>query len=226
MKIFTFIFARGGSKGIKDKNIVKINNRPLIYYSIEIAKKISGEDVYVSTDSLKIKKISEKYGAKVIFRPKNLSKDNSPEILAWKHAIKYLNRKNIFFDIFLSLPTTSPLRSLKDIWKVIKLLKKCDFVVTGSASKRSPWFNMLKVEKNLNAKILMQQQTKYINRQLAPRTYDLTTVAYASRPSYIMRMKNIFDGKVKLSEIPISRALDIDELFDLKIVKLLMKRWI
>ena len=55
MKIFTFIFARGGSKGIKDKNIVKINNRPLIYYSIEIAKKISGEDVYVSTDSLKIK---------------------------------------------------------------------------------------------------------------------------------------------------------------------------
>lgn len=224
MKIFSFIFARGGSKGIKDKNIVKINNRPLIYYSIVIAKKISGEDVYVSTDSLKIKKISEKYGAKVIFRPKNLSKDNSPEILAWKHAIKYLNRKNIFFDIFLSLPTTSPLRSLKDIRRVIKLLKKCDFVVTGSVSKRSPWFNMLKVENNLNAKIFLQQKKKYTNRQLAPRTYDLTTVAYASRPSYIMRMKNIFDGKVKLSEIPTSRALDIDEVFDLKIAKLLMKR--
>jgi CMP-N-acetylneuraminic acid synthetase len=223
MKIFSFIFARGGSKGIKDKNIVKINNRPLIYYSIVIAKKISGEDVYVSTDSLKIKKISEKYGAKVIFRPKNLSKDNSPEILAWKHAIKYLNRKNIFFDTFLSLPTTSPLRSLKDIRRVIKLLKKCDFVVTGSVSKRSPWFNMLKVENNLNAKILLQQKKKYTNRQLAPRTYDLTTVAYASRPSYIMRMKNIFDGKVKLSEIPTSRALDIDEVFDLKIAKLLMK---
>jgi N-acylneuraminate cytidylyltransferase len=223
MKIFSFIFARGGSKGIKDKNIVKINNRPLIYYSIVIAKKISGEDVYVSTDSLKIKKISEKYGARVIFRPKNLSKDDSPEILAWKHAIKHLNRKNIFFDIFLSLPTTSPLRSLKDIRRVIKLLKKCDFVVTGSVSKRSPWFNMLKVEKNLNAKIFFQQKKKYTNRQLAPRTYDLTTVAYASRPSYIMRMKNIFDGKVKLSEIPTSRALDIDEVFDLKIAKLLMK---
>jgi len=224
MKIFSFIFARGDSKGIKDKNIVKINNRPLIYYSIVIAKKISGEDVYVSTDSLKIKKISEKYGAKVIFRPKNLSKDNSPEILAWKHAIKYLNSKNIFFDTFLSLPTTSPLRSLRDIRRVIKLLKKCDFVVTGSVSKRSPWFNMLKVEKNLNAKIFLQQKNKYTNRQLAPRTYDLTTVAYASRPSYIMRMKNIFDGKVKLSEIPTSRALDIDEIFDLKIAKLLMKR--
>jgi CMP-N-acetylneuraminic acid synthetase len=224
MKIFSFIFARGGSKGIKDKNVVKINNRPLIYYSIVIAKKISGEDVYVSTDSLKIKKISEKYGAKVIFRPKNLSKDNSSEILAWKHAVKYLNRKNIFFDIFLSLPTTSPLRSLKDIMQVIKLLKKCDFVITGSVSKRSPWFNMVKVEKNLNAKLLMQQKTKYTNRQLTPRTYDLTTVAYASRPSYIMRMKNIFDGKVKLSEIPTSRALDIDELFDLKIAKLLMKQ--
>lgn len=224
MKIFSFIFARGDSKGIKDKNIVKINNRPLIYYSIVIAKKISGEDVYVSTDSLKIKKISEKYGAKVIFRPKNLSKDNSPEILAWKHAIKYLNSKNIFFDTFLSLPTTSPLRSLRDIRRVIKLLKKCDFVVTGSVSKRSPWFNMLKVEKNLNAKIFLQQKNKYTNRQLAPRTYDLTTVAYASRPSYIMRVKNIFDGKVKLSEIPTSRALDIDEVFDLKIAKLLMKR--
>jgi N-acylneuraminate cytidylyltransferase len=121
------------------------------------------------------------------------------------------------------LPTTSPLRSLKDIRRVIKLLKKCDFVVTGSVSKRSPWFNMLKVEKNLNAKIFFQQKKKYTNRQLAPRTYDLTTVAYASRPSYIMRMKNIFDGKVKLSEIPTSRALDIDEVFDLKIAKLLMK---
>jgi len=224
MKLFSFIFARGGSKGIKNKNITKINGKPLIFYSISLAKKISGKNVYVSTDSLSIKKISEKYGASVIMRPKNISKDKSLEIFAWKHAINYLNKRNIFFDTFLSLPTTSPLRNLNDIKKTINLLKKCDFVVTGSISKRSPWFNMVQVNKDLNVELLVKNKKKFSRRQDVPKTYDLTTVAYAAKASYILSMKNIFDGRVKLSEIPAHRALDIDDKFDLKIAKLLMKK--
>jgi N-acylneuraminate cytidylyltransferase len=224
MKLFSFIFARGGSKGIKNKNITKINGKPLIFYSISLAKKISGKNIYVSTDSPRIKKISEKYGASVIMRPKNISKDKSLEIFAWKHAINYLNKRNIFFDTFLSLPTTSPLRNLNDIKKTINLLKKCDFVVTGSISKRSPWFNMVQVNKDLNAELLVKNKKKFSRRQDVPKTYDLTTVAYAAKASYILSMKSIFDGRVKLSEIPAHRALDIDDKFDLKIAKLLMKK--
>lgn len=223
-KIFSFIFARGGSKGIKNKNIIKINGKPLIYYSILLAKKISGKNVYVSTDSLQIKNISEKYGASVIMRPKNISKDNSIEIFAWKHAVKYLNKKNIFFDTFLSLPTTSPLRNLYDIKKAVTLLKKCDFVVTGNISKRSPWFNMVKADKYMNVELLIKKKEKFIRRQDTPKTYDLTTVAYVAKASYILSMKSIFDGEVKLSEVPANRALDIDDKFDLKIAKLIMKR--
>ncbi len=223
-KIFSFIFARGGSKGIKNKNITKINGKPLIYYSILLAKKISGKNVYISTDSLKIKNISEKYGASVIMRPKNISKDKSLEIIAWKHAVNYLNKKNIFFDIFLSLPATSPLRNLYDIKKAINLLKKCDFVVTGNISKRSPWFNMVKADKYLNVELLMKNKKKFSRRQDVPKSYDLTTVAYVAKASYILSMTGIFDGKVKLSEVPPNRALDIDDKFDLKIAKLLMKR--
>ena len=148
-KIFTFIFARGGSKGIKNKNIIKINNKPLIYYSIILGKKISGNNVFVSTDSKKIANISKKYGASIIKRPKILSGDNSAEVDAWKHAVNYLKNKNIFFDTFLSLPTTSPLRSLKDIMNVLNMLKGSDLVVTGSISKRSPWYNMVKKNKKI-----------------------------------------------------------------------------
>ena len=226
MKIFSFIFARGGSKGIKNKNISKINGKPLIFYSIFLAKKISGKNVYVSTDSLSIKKISEKYGASVIMRPKRISKDKSSEIFAWKHAINYLNKRNIFFDTFLSLPTTSPLRNLYDIKKAINLLKKCDIVVTGCISKRSPWFNMVQADKNLNVKLLIKNKKKFSRRQDVPKTYDLTTVAYVAKASYILKMKDIFSGAVKLSEIPPKRALDIDDKFDLKIAKLLMKKQI
>lgn len=223
-KIFTFIFARGGSKGIKNKNITKINNRPLIYYSIKLGKKISGKNVFVSTDSKKIASISKKYGAIIIKRPNSLSGDKSSEIKAWKHAINFLNKKNIFFHTFLSLPTTSPLRNLKDITNVISMLKKCDIVVTGSASKRSPWYNMVKKNNNNYAVPLFINKKKYTRRQDVPKTYDLTTVAYASRPEYILKMKNIYEGKVKLCIIPHSRSLDIDNKFDLKIAKLLLKK--
>ena len=224
-KIFSFIFARGGSKGVKNKNIVKINKKPLIYYSIQIAKKISKDNVYVSTDCKKISNLSQKYGAKVINRPSIISGDNSPERDAWIHAIKFLKKKNINFDIFLSLPTTSPLRSLQDIKRSLKLIKKCDFVFTGTKSKRSPWFNMVKVNKSKSLELLLKKNSlKVVTRQMTPHSYDLTTVAYVSRPNYILQRKNFFSGKVMLNEIPECRSLDIDTNFDLKIARLLMKK--
>ena len=70
----------------------------------------------------------------------------------------------------------------------------------------------------------MKNKVKFSRRQDVPKTYDLTTVAYVAKASYILKMKGIFSGAVKLSEIPSKRALDIDDKFDLKIAKLLMKK--
>ena len=111
-----FIFARGGSKGIKNKNIVKINGKPLIAYTIEFAIKNKIFDkIFISTDDDKIKKIVSKYPVEIINRPKKFAKDNSPEIDAWKHSLTYLKEKKYNFNKMIVLPVTSPLKSINDI---------------------------------------------------------------------------------------------------------------
>lgn len=227
MKTYAFIFARGGSKQIPNKNIINLNNKPLIYYSINLAKKIKKIDkVFVSTDSPKIANISKKYGAEIIIRPSKLAKDNTPEWLAWKHAVKYLKNKNDNFDAFLSLPPTSPLRSAKDILNCFEVYsKKIDAVVTIRKSSRNPWFNMVQIEKNKELKIILKNKKKnYFRRQDTPSVYDLTTVATLTSPSYILNNENKFVGKIKGVMIPPERSIDIDSKFDLQIARFLMKK--
>ena len=94
MKI-AIIPARGGSKRIKNKNIKEFHGKPIIAWSIETALKSKCFDkIIVSTDSEKIKKIAEKYGAEIPFlRPKNLSDDYTPTAPVISHSIKYLEKR-------------------------------------------------------------------------------------------------------------------------------------
>ena len=102
MKTYAFIFARGGSKGLPGKNIKNLNGKPLLAYSIEMAKSVEAiEEVFVSSDDDDIKAVALKYKAKVISRPKNLATDNSPEIDSWRHAIKFLKQSGNSFDRFI-----------------------------------------------------------------------------------------------------------------------------
>ena len=132
MKIFSFIFARGGSKGIKNKNIKSFCGKPLIEYSIKVAKEIDRiDECFVSTDSLKIAKISKELGAQVILRPSQLAEDNSSEWLAWQHAIRAVNKSFCEFDVFVSLPATSPLRTKINVEQALdNLNSKVDIVMT------------------------------------------------------------------------------------------------
>ena len=122
MKIYAFIFARGGSVGIKNKNIKLFNGKPLIEYSINIAKQSQYiDEIFVSTDSKKIANISKKCGAKVPFlRPYELATNESPEILSWKHIINNIEN----FDIFISIPTVCPFKTVEDIDNCIKKIYK------------------------------------------------------------------------------------------------------
>ena len=109
IKSTCYIFARGGSKGIKNKNIVKINNKPLIYYTIKEAKKSKYiSRIVVSTDDIKIKKIAKKYKVEILNRPKKLASDKSPELLSWRHAIKISNKKNDLNEPFISYQQLPP----------------------------------------------------------------------------------------------------------------------
>ena len=144
MKTYAFVFARGGSKGLPGKNILKINGIPLLAYSIDIAQSINEiQKCFVSTDSEEIAEIAKNFGATVIKRPAELCDDNSPEWLSWQHAINWLEKRDDNFDVFISLPATSPLRNNNDISKCLASLdKKTDIVVGITESNRSPYYNM------------------------------------------------------------------------------------
>ena len=126
MKNIALIPARSGSKRVKDKNIVELNGKPLIAYTIESALQ-SGvyKDVYVITDSKKYAKISEKYGAIIpAIRPNNISGENSPDIDWVKWIFGVFENKNISFDTFSILRPTSPFRTLSTYQRAFKLFYK------------------------------------------------------------------------------------------------------
>lgn len=224
MKNIAFIFARKGSKGLVNKNIKKINGIPLISHTINLIKKNRLiDDLYISTNDKRVLSIAKKNNVKFIIRPENLCLDKTPEWKAWQHAIKYLNKKNIFFKKFISLPVTSPLRNNSDINNCINALDdKTDFVVTYREASRNPWFNMVSINKNNNLKIINESKKIY-RRQDAPQVYDLTTVAYVSTPQNIINKKKIFDGTVKGVKIPLERSIDIDNKYDFKVAELLIQ---
>lgn len=219
--LFAFIFARGGSKGIKKKNLINFKGKPLIYHSIMIAKKLRiFKKIYVCTDNNEIANYSKKLNVDVIKRPKNLARDNSPEFLSWKYSINYLDKKKIKFDTFVSLPTTSPLRLKSDILRTIKKLKnKTDIVVCATKSNRNPWFNMIKRKKNGYYSLVNNSKKKIFSRQKAPKVYDLTTIAYVTKPDYIRRSNSIFQGKLDINLVGKINSIDIDDYEDLYIAK-------
>ena len=225
MKTFAFIFARGGSKGVPNKNIKKILGKPLIFYSIQKAKQIKQIDrCFVSTDSSKIAEISKKLGATVIKRPKNLAKDDSSEWHAWQHAIKLVSRQIGEFDRFISLSPTCPLRNIQDVKNCLSALdKKTDFVVTMSIAKRDPSFNMVKLKSNGYLDLLQHTRSKIIRRQDSREIYDLTTGCYVSRPKFILEKRHFWGSKVRGVLMPEERAIDIDTQLDFKIAKFLLK---
>jgi len=225
IKTYAFIFARGGSKGLKNKNIRFLSGKPLVAWSIELANKMPDVNrVFVSTDSQEIANISLKFGAEVITRPQSLAKDKTPEWLAWKHAIEHLESKGEYFDQFLSLPATAPLRNISDVQSCMKVFdSKTDIVVTMSKSNRSPLFNMVKRMKNGYIDLIIKNDKNIYRRQDTPEVFNLTTVAYLTRPYFIKNSNNIFEGNVKAVEIPVERSIDIDTELDFKFAELLVK---
>ena len=225
MKIFAFVFARGGSKGVPGKNIRLFAGKPLLAYSIGIAKSIpSINEVFVSTDDEMIAGVAKKYDATVIPRPADLARDDSPEWLAWRHAVDWVEKKKGPFEVFLSLPTTSPLRNADDVKACIDRLDgEADIVVTITNTNRSPWFNMVRLTEKGYAEVLFHDEKTFFRRQDVPQVFDMTTVAYVTRPRFIRKGSGVFDGRVRAVLVPQERALDIDSELDFQIGEFLMK---
>ena len=226
--IIGFIFARGGSKGVPGKNIHLLAGKPLIAYAIETAfqSEFIGR-VVVSTDDEKIAQVAQDCGAEVPFvRPKELAQNNSPEWLAWQHAIQTLKEqdKGRELDVFVSIPPTAPLRAVEDVDNAIQtfLESDADIVITMKNASCHPSFNMVTLDELNCAKLVMPIDKQITRRQDAPPVYDMTTVAYAANPKFIMGSKAVFEGRVKAVIIPEERALDIDTELDFQFAEYLM----
>ncbi len=183
MEVVLIIPARGGSKRIPHKNLLPINNLPLLLYSINHAlnSKLVNR-VIVSTDDDKIAEVAKKYGAQVpLMRPAELAQDDSPEWLAWRHLVQTISVNDNPVDVMVSIPTTSPLRAKEDVTRSLDLLMSsdADVVVGIQETDRNPFFNMVVMDDTQTIKVANASPQGVFRRQDAPKIYDMTTVVYA-----------------------------------------------
>lgn len=227
MSYYAFIFARGGSKGLPRKNILPLAGKPLLHWSIDTAKAVPViERIFVSTDDEEIAELAKCAGAEVIDRPKELASDTAPEWLSWQHAVEWVEKKYGAFSVFISLPATSPLRDVADVEAAInKLQSTCaDICITVTPSDRSPYFNMIKRTSDDLVELVVASEEKVSRRQDAPEVFDITTVAYATTPTFIRQKNGVMAGKVTSICVPRERAVDIDTQIDFEFAQLLANK--
>ena len=215
MDALIVIPARGGSKGIPQKNIKLLGGKPLIYYTIEAAREVfSDEQICVSTDSQEIKEIVEKTGLKVPFlRPAELASDNAGTYEVLLHAIKHYEIRGRYFDNLVLLQPTSPFRKREHILEALQLYKSdIDMVVSVCKSEGNPYFNLF--ELNENGFLEKSKEGKYSRRQDCPKVWKLNGSIYIMNVKSL-QVKHLSEfTKITMYEMPVNYSLDIDEPVD------------
>lgn len=215
-KILALIPARGGSKGIKDKNIVFLAGKPLIAYSIEAAKYSKYiDDIIVTTDSEKIAEISKQYGASVPFmRPAELATDTSKTIDAVLHAIQTLKTMGKEYDVLILLQPTQPLRTNKNIDEAIEVYykNKEDGLVSVSPVDDSPL--LIRSISNDGKLLNLLSQNSTCRRQDMPEYYKVNGCIYINKIEEINENTSFNDNKIPFIMTK-EHSIDIDELSDL-----------
>lgn len=228
-KILCTILARGGSKGVKNKNIRLINGIPLIAYSIKQAQQSNlFSTITVSSDSDDILNIAKFYKADILIkRPKEYAEDNSPKIPAIKHAVLETEKTlNTHFDVIIDLDPTSPLRNIDDIKNAYYMLvnESASNIITACPSRRSPYFNMVKIDENNIASLPMKLDKNITRRQDAPKIYDMNASIYVWQKNHLLNCDSLWYEKTMLYIMPEERSLDIDTELDFEIVDFLLKK--
>ncbi len=226
-KILAIIPARAGSKGIKNKNIKNINRKPLIYWTINEAKKSKKiSKIIVSTDSKQIKKTSLKYNISVPFlRPKNISKDDSTDYSLIKHSIDFFKKESLFFHYVILLQPTSPLRTHKDIDNFINfaIKNKIKTLVTFSKVKSEHPNFLFYYKKNRLIRYLKSNRKVDTIRQKVKDLYFPEGSIFFSKVSTYLKYKTFYNKETKPYFLPKWKSLEIDDIEDFNLVEQLLK---
>jgi N-acylneuraminate cytidylyltransferase/CMP-N,N'-diacetyllegionaminic acid synthase len=226
-KILTLIPAKGESKGLPGKNIMNLEGKPLIAWTIETAKKCEFIDkLVVSTEDKEIKEISEEVGAVVPFiRPKELASDAAKANDVIFHAIEWFENKNEFFDLILVLQPTSPLRIKEDIINSINQLFEfhAKAVISVSAADHHPfWMNTLPADKSM--KNFLPTEALNANRQDLQVFYRLNGAIYLAFIEYFKENRGFWGDKTFAYIMPKERSVDIDDIIDFRLAAVLLKK--
>lgn len=226
LRNIAIIPARSGSKGLKNKNIKLLNNKPLIAYTIETAIKSDlYDEVCVSTDSKEYANIAKQYGANVPFlRDNELSTDNASSWDVVKDTVLKYKEFGEEFDTVTLLQPTSPLRREIDIQKGFDIFKKNKAlsVVAVCEVDHSPlWSNTLPSDGSLEN--FLDKDLLNKTRQELPSYYRINGAIYIVDKNHLMSSNNIYNTKSYSLIMPKRNSIDIDDLIDFQIAEVLMK---
>lgn len=215
MIIDSIILARGGSKGIKNKNLITVGNKPLLYWSVKKSlnsKKI--RNTWVSSDSKKIVNYARNIGSKVILRPRKYSKDNSSSESAWLHAIKHIEKQNKC-DAILAIQPTSPIR-IDNFDRAINFFKKNKFDSLFSSSIIKDYCLWKKNKK----KFIAQYNFKKRKRRQQIKNYFLENGSfYIFKIEKFKKIKNRLFGRIGTFIQSKIENFQLDDIEDLLIIK-------
>ncbi|MCK4965402.1 acylneuraminate cytidylyltransferase family protein [bacterium] len=226
--IFTTVCARGGSKGVKNKNIKVLAGKPMICYTLDIIKKSKLIDDYVvSTDSSDIMKVVEDYGFAIRFkRPKKLAGDKVSRLEVIKHSVLWMEKHfNKSYDIVIDLGVATPLKTVKDVEGALMLLtdSKCSNVTSVAPSDRNPYYNMVE-EVNGKVKVVKKAAKKLTDRRDAPKVYSMNDGINVFKRDVLFSKNPIINSKSKIYVMPEERSIDIDTETDFKFAEFLLEK--
>ena len=207
MKIVSVILARGGSKGIKKKNIIEIKNKPLIAFAIEASNNSLVDETWVSTDNEEIAYVSGKYGANILNRPKELATDTSKSEDALVHFAN-----NVDFDILVFIQPTSPLLSETYINDGIKMMDEYDSVFSAYREHWIPRWT-------LDSKPIDWDIYDRPRRQDVDESYVENGSFYITTKENLLRSNLRYSGKIGVVEMPLGESFQIHTMEDLNFIK-------
>lgn len=224
MDILYVIPARGGSKGIPRKNIRKLNGKPLIHYSIEVALALAPKDnICVTTDDAEIAAISEQKGIKVPFiRPAEFASDTSSMQEVLRHAIGFYEKNNKPYDALVLLQPTTPFRDPEDIRNALSLYRpEIDMVMSVHETKANPYYVLFEEVSGL---LVKSKHGNFDTRQSAPSVYQASGSIYVINVNSLMTKPMKDFDKVKKLVLDEIKSVDIDTLMDWEYCEFLISK--
>jgi len=220
--------ARGGSKGLPGKNIRLLNGKPLIAYSIEVAKCCSSiGQVIVSTDDPQIEKTSLEAGADLVLkRPVNLADDHTPLFPVIKHTVEQLEKDfHTHIDSVLTMQVTNPFRKIKDLDEAYDYLNsgRYDSIVSLNAANEHP-YRMRKKTGEDEFGFLASQNEVYAQRQDLPEMFSFNGTIFLNKREVFDHYHHFESGRIKYMILDKLSGIDIDDLFDFNFAEFVMER--